>query len=121
MRSDTYSEFRWPIVFLPQVSDWLEQLEEGDQKKVSEALDQLGSLGPQLGRPFADHVKKSQFHKLKELRPLASSIRILFIFDEERQAVLLCAGDKRGNWQGWYKINIAIAEDRYRRYLNDIS
>ncbi|HRD61156.1 MAG TPA: type II toxin-antitoxin system RelE/ParE family toxin [Nocardioides sp.] len=56
-------------------------------------------------------------HNMKELRPSATSVRILFIFDPERQAVLLVAGDKAGNWSGWYDENIPIADDRYDRWL----
>ena len=56
-------------------------------------------------------------HNMKELRPSATNVRILFIFDPERQAVLLVAGDKAGNWSGWYDENIPIADDRYDRWL----
>lgn len=96
----------------------MNQLEGRDFVKLSEALDQLKAKGPDLGRPLADHIKRSKLHKLKELRPLSTNIRVLFIFGEERQAVLLCAGDKTDKWQSWYEIYIAIAEERYRRYLN---
>jgi hypothetical protein len=41
-------------------------------------------------------------------------IRILFIFDPQRRAVLLVAGDKAGNW---YRDAIKLAEDRYARFL----
>ena len=69
---------------------------------------------------MADHVKGSKLHKMKELRPGsagASEVRILFCFDPERQAVLLVAGDKKGNWSGWYKAAIPLAEERYNRWL----
>jgi hypothetical protein len=39
---------------------------------------------------------------MKELRPAGTSIRILFIFDSARQAVLLLGGDKAGNWRSWH-------------------
>jgi len=45
-------------------------------------------------------------HNLKELRPASagsSEIRILFAFDPVRSALLLVAGDKAGNWKGWYE------------------
>ena len=73
------------------------------------AIDQLEEKGPALARPLADHVKGSKLHKMKGLRPGsagASEVRILFCFDPERQAVLLAAGDKQGNWSGWYKAAI---------------
>jgi hypothetical protein len=43
---------------------------------------------------------------------------MLFIFDPQREAIVLCAGDKTGKWNSWYDENIVIAEERYRRYLN---
>jgi hypothetical protein len=47
--------------------------------------------GPALGRPPADRISGSRLHNLKELRPGssgASKVRILFIFDPARNAVL---------------------------------
>ena len=54
----------------------------------------------------------SSFHNMKELRPAGTSIRILFIFDPDRQAILLLGGDKAGSWRRWYDRNIPIAEQR---------
>ena len=44
-------------------------------------------------------------------------MRILYIFDPKRNAVLLVAGDKAGRWTQWYDDAIKLAEDRYERYL----
>jgi hypothetical protein len=41
----------------------------------------------------------------------------LFAFDPARRAVLLVAGDKAGQWDEWYRMNIPVAEDRYKRWL----
>ncbi len=38
-------------------------------------------------------------------------------FDTVRQMVLLVAGDKSGNWQGWYEVAIPLAEARYAEHL----
>jgi hypothetical protein len=57
---------------------------------------------------------------LKELRPGssgASEVRILFIFDPVRNAVLLIAGDKSGRWKEWYAEAIPAAEALYDAYL----
>jgi hypothetical protein len=54
-------------------------------------------------------------HNLKELR--ASTVRILFVFDPARRAVLLVAGDKSGRWREWYQANVPVAENRYERWL----
>ena len=55
---------------------------------------------------------------MKEIR--AGSVRVLFVFDPERQAILLVGGDKAGQWQRWYVENIPIADDRYDKYLADL-
>lgn len=73
-----------------------------------------------LGRPAADRITGSALHNLKELRPGSAGhteIRILYIFDPQRRAVLLVAGDKTGQWARWYRDAIKLAEDRYARFL----
>jgi len=47
----------------------------------------------------------------------SSEIRILFVFDPERSAVLLVAGDKAGQWTEWYRRSIPLAEVRYAEWL----
>ena len=91
-----------------QVRDWLHALRAGDpvtRRLVAQAIDRLLDDGPALGRRLADRIAGSRLHNLKELRPGssgASEVRILFIFDPARNAVLLVAGDKSGRWQEWY-------------------
>lgn len=84
------------------------------------AIDHLAQEGPRLGRPLVDRIHGSVVHNLKELRPAsakASEIRILFVFDPQRRAFLLVAGDKSGNWQQWYRTNVPVAEARYAEHL----
>ncbi len=110
----------WAVVLVEEVDEWFADLDEATANLVAAAIDQLEEKGPALARPLADHVKGSKLHKMKELRPGsagASEVRILFCFDPERQAVLLVAGDKNGNWSGWYKAAIPLAEERYNRWL----
>jgi hypothetical protein len=60
---------------------------------------------------------------MKELRPPSSGsseIRLLFAFDPRREAVFLVAGDKAGNWQGWYREMIPVADDRFARHLAEL-
>ena len=69
-----------------------------------------------------DRITGSKLHNLKELRPGSTGtteVRVLFIFDPKRRAVLLVGGDKSGQWQDWYKANIPLAEQRYERWLNN--
>ena len=65
-------------------------------------------------------MRHSRLSNLKELRPGSggrSEIRILYIFDPQRNAVLLVAGDKAGKWKAWYRQAIPLAEQRYEDYL----
>jgi hypothetical protein len=91
--------------------------------RVEDAVDRLAVEGPTLGRPLVDRIKGSRHHNMKELRPGStglSEVRILFAFDPARRAVLLVAGDKSGNWKGWYDIAIPLADDRYDAHLAEL-
>jgi hypothetical protein len=120
--------FMWEVLLLDQVESWLTALASSDQESakreseaVTAAIDLLAESGPTLGRPLVDRLKGSRIHNLKELRPSSTSIRVLFVFDPARNAVLLVAGDKAGNWGGWYAANIPIAEERYETWLESNS
>lgn len=108
-----------------QVRDWLHALRRTDRstaKQVAAAIQALLNVGPELGRPLVDRIKGSQVHNLKELRPGSagnSEVRILFVFDPKRNAVLLVAGDKSGKWQTWYREAIPQAEASYTQYLEE--
>ncbi|QSM91855.1 type II toxin-antitoxin system RelE/ParE family toxin [Mycobacteroides abscessus subsp. bolletii] len=80
---------------------------------VTGAIDLLEIVGPALGRPTVDRVNGSKFHSMRELRPAGTSIRILFIFDLLRQAILLLGGNKARRWKSWYDKNIPVAERLY--------
>ncbi|OZG61891.1 toxin RelE [Bifidobacterium lemurum] len=59
---------------------------------------------------------------MKELRPGSvgrSEIRILFVFDPKRQAIMLVGGDKQRRWNKWYKTAIEQAEARYLAWLEE--
>jgi hypothetical protein len=110
----------WNVVLLDEVEDWyltLAKQASPDVAAVTAAIDLLAANRPTLGRPVVDKIKGSRRHNMKELRPSSTSIRILFIFDAKRNAVLLVAGDKAGSWQGWYTRNIPVAEQRYEAWL----
>jgi hypothetical protein len=113
----------WTVVLLDEVNEWFIDLAKRDPESadlVAGAIDLLEAEGPTLGRPAVDRVKGSRLHNLKELRPGSSGqteIRVLFIFDPTRRAVLLVAGDKTGAWKDWYRDNIPVAEERYEAWL----
>ena len=44
---------------------------------------------------------------------------MLFVFDPDRQAIILVSGDKLGRWSKWYDDAIPLAELRYADYRAD--
>ncbi|WP_203913415.1 type II toxin-antitoxin system RelE/ParE family toxin [Rhizocola hellebori] len=90
---------------------------------MAEAVDLLAEQGPALGRPLVDRVHASKFHHMKELRPGSSGateVRMLFAFDPQREAILLIAGDKSGQWKTWYEKSIPIADQRFEDHLTSL-
>ena len=61
----------------------------------------------------------SKLANLKELRPRQTNIRVLFVFDPWRSAILLVAGDKTSQWHRWYEGAIPRAEQLFALYLQE--
>ena len=104
------------------VRDWLATLDETSHRLVVQAIDIRADRGPALGRPLVDHVEHSAVQNLKELRPGSAGrteLRILFVFDPWRSAILLVARDKAGNWNQWYREAIPLAEQLLEIYLKE--
>ena len=108
------------------IEDWFDKQDVRTLKHVKAALDMLREQGPNLGRPLVDRIKGSKIYNLKELRIVMEGrgeYRILFVFDPDRRAILLVAGDKskgKNNsliWFGWYRTAVALAERRYSEYF----
>ncbi len=110
----------WDVFLLEEVDRWYLTLDADSAAAAAGAIDLLEQQGPSLGRPTVDRISGSRFHNMKELRPGATSIRILFVFDPQRQAILLLGGDKAGGWKDLYDKNIPIAEQRYEDWLRGI-
>lgn len=116
----------WEITLHAEVNRWFLELCEtspATADKIAEALDELELEGPKLGRPLVDRIHSSRvLHNLKELRPRVpgnAEVRMLFVFDPSREAVVLVAGDKAGRWNTWYHKAVPLAETRYAAYLNE--
>ncbi|HEV7829138.1 MAG TPA: type II toxin-antitoxin system RelE/ParE family toxin [Pseudonocardiaceae bacterium] len=95
----------WEIFLTDEVNGWLDDLatvDDGSYRQVVYAIEALAEVGPNLGRPLVDRIKGSAIHNLKELRPGSAGsteVRILFVFDPWRSAVLLVAGERRATGQ----------------------
>ena len=107
----------WEVELTDEFERWYRDLEQGTQDRIVAALRVLRDRGPGLGRPLVDSIKGSS-HPMKELR--LGTIRILFVFDPRRIAVLLAGGDKQGKWQKWYRTAIPTADRLYEKHLAEI-
>lgn len=125
IRNRYNEEVRCEILLLEPVNDWFLSLCKDAPlvaDKVEEAIDELATSGPQLGRPLVDRIHGSKIHNLKELRPRVpgtAEVRLLFVFDADREAIVLVAGDKSGRWSAWYAEAIPLAEERYKAYRQE--
>lgn len=115
----------WEITLVGPVNDWFLDIcvkDPDTANQIADAVTLLARRGPLLRRPMVDRIQGSKLHNLKELRPGSagqSEIRMLFVFDAEREAIILVAGDKNGEWSRWYDVNIPLAEARYEQYVNE--
>lgn len=108
----------WDIEVTDQFEQWWDALSVEEQQTIDAAVGLLEQRGPGLGRPLVDTVKGSRHANMKELR--AGTIRILFIFDPRRVAMLLLGGDKRDRWQEFYAEMIPIADNLFDEHLAEL-
>jgi hypothetical protein len=110
---------RWKVRLTTEAEQWLRSLEPRAASHVGALLELLSERGPQLRGRYVKRIKGSRHHNLKELRALPGNIRVLFAFDRERAAIVLIGGDKTGEWNGWYRRNVARADALFERQLRE--
>ena len=114
----------WQVLFHDEFVLEFEQFSKNVQKRMLARIKLLEEFGSQLGRPHVDTWKGSKYNNMKELRFDADDgvWRIAFIFDPQRNAILLVGGDKSGvKEKRFYKQLIDKADSRYQQYLDNIS
>jgi hypothetical protein len=97
-----------------------DELPEDVQDELLALIEVLERIGPQLGRPRVDTLNGSRHANMKELRfDAAGGVwRFAFAFDPNRQAILLCGGDKSGGSErGFYRRLIAKADARFEAHV----
>ena len=94
-------------------------LSEEDVRAVDRLVGLLEAQGVQLGHPYYSALLNTKY-AIRELRHRGASnpIRIFYIFDKTRAAVLLVAGNKLGtNARRFYRPLIRTADARFERHL----
>lgn len=79
----------------------------------------LEEFGPDYGRPTVDTLRDSTHPNMKEIRFRLDGLwRFAFVFDPERNAVVLCGGNKLGkNQDRFYADLIKTADARFKTHL----
>lgn len=115
----------WGVEGTDEFADWYWGLERDQQEAVNAAIELLEERGPALGRPVVGEIdtsrerREGRVHNMKELRP-STGLRVLFVFDPRRTAIMLIGGDKTGQWEEWYRRAIPEAERLYAEYLEEL-
>jgi len=112
----------WVVRLHDKFETELDMQEKGIQDELLAHALLLEKFGPQLGRPYVDTLKGSNFPNMKELRFnfMKGVWRIAFAFDPRREALLLAAGNKAGvNEKLFYKKLIKKADDRFSEHLSN--
>ncbi len=110
----------WNIKQTEEFQDWFDEADDVLQDDIVEHIEILKQFGPNLGRPYVDTLKGSKLKNLKELRFNSGDkvIKVFFVFDPERSAVLLIGGNKAGSGnKKFYDLMIALSEKIYRKQI----
>ena len=111
----------WDVEFTDEFGEWWETLTENEQESLTVSVKLLQVLGPALGRPHADAVKKSRHKNMKELRTQihGDPLRTFYAFDPRRKAILLIGGSKSAD-KRFYDRMIPLADKIMDAHLREI-
>jgi len=80
----------------------------------------LEEHGAALGFPRSSAVFGSKY-AMRELRIQVEGrpLRVLYVFDPRRAAILLLGGDKTGD-NRWYEVKVPLTDKIYQQYLDEL-
>jgi hypothetical protein len=112
----------WEVEYTDEFESWWNGLSEEEQEEIAAKVLLLRGRGPSLGRPHADRIETSRHANMKELRGKVDRrlLRVLFVFDPRRTALLLLGGDKTDD-PGWYDRFVPIADDLFDQHLKELA
>lgn len=112
----------WEVEATDQFTEWYDSLPDRHAEAVDAVVEVLEDRGPELRRPLVGLIESSRHRNMKELiiSVEESDLRVLFMFDPRRIAILLLGGDKTGEWNRWYEREVPRADDLYDEYLQEL-
>lgn len=107
------------IIGTAEFDEWFQSLPDEHARKVAFVVDMLVDQGPTLGFPFSSKIIGSKHAGMRELRTTHAGerLRVLYLFDPKRMAILLLGGSKTGQGSRWYDKAIRLADRLYDQYL----
>lgn len=107
------------VVATDEFRDWFRALDDGDARAVARGVDRLEMMGVALPFPFSSALAGSRY-PLRELRIQSGGrpLRVIYIFDPRRDAVLLLGADKTGD-DGFYERMVPRAEQVWETYQKE--
>jgi hypothetical protein len=107
------------VVATDEFAAWYSGLDEGHSDCVFRAVTQLEAEGIALGFPLSSAIVGAAV-ALRELRIKCQGhqLRVFYIFDARRDAVLIIGGDKTGD-DRFYRRMIPIAEAIWAQYQKE--
>lgn len=110
------------VEYTDEFEAWWDSLSIEQQVAIDERVKLLAQKGPALKRPVVGEIKGSKHDpQMKELMiEREGSLRVLFVFDPRRAAILLVGGDKTGAWNAWHPAAISQADSLYDQYLHEL-
>lgn len=89
------------VGYTDEFEGWCNKFSPDQQEALHERATLLVESGPNLRRPVVGEVKGSRHKNMKEsIVSAAGSLRVLFVSDPRRHAILLLGGDKTRDWEG---------------------
>jgi hypothetical protein len=107
------------VVVTDDFLEWGATLDDDTWARVVWGIDLLEQRGLTLGHPYSSAIKGSAY-PLRELRIRAHGrvLRVFYVFDVKREAVVLIGGDKTGDAR-LYETMVPRAEGIWVQYLKE--
>jgi len=110
----------WEIEGTDEFWAWYNALDEPEFSAVNAVVDKLAEVGPGIRWPLTGHIASSRHKNMRELIVPYGNLRVLFVFDPRRTAILLMGGDKTDRWEEWYDENVPRADNLYDKYIAEL-
>jgi hypothetical protein len=109
------------IEYTDEFAQWWSSLTVNEQNDIAVVVMLLEEKGINLGFPYSSKINGSRHSGMRELRiqSKGNPIRIFYMFDPRRTAILLIGSDKTGDAR-FYERFIPIADRLYDIYLEEI-